>query len=34
LLCGGNKGSQTKDISKAKEYLKEYRSREEKYGKK
>ena len=28
LLCGGDKSSQTKDISKAKEYLKEYQSRE------
>ena len=34
LLCGGDKGSQTKDINKAKEYLKDYRSREKKYGKK
>ncbi|MBS0622982.1 MAG: type II toxin-antitoxin system RelE/ParE family toxin [Verrucomicrobia bacterium] len=34
LLCGGDKDSQTKDISKAKEYLKEYQSREEKYEKK
>ena len=30
LLCGGDKGSQSKDISKAKEYLKEYQSRGEK----
>ena len=34
LLCGGDKGSQTKDINKAKEYLKEYQSREKNYGKK
>lgn len=34
LLCGGVKGSQTKDINNAKEYLKEYHSREEKHGKK
>jgi len=34
LLCGGDKGSQTKDINKAKEYLKEYYSREKKYAKK
>jgi putative addiction module killer protein len=34
LLCGGDKGSQNKDINKAKEYLKEYCSREKKYGKK
>jgi putative component of toxin-antitoxin plasmid stabilization module len=34
LLCGGDKGSQTKDISKAKEYLKEYQSRENNYDKK
>ena len=34
LLCGGDKSSQTKDINKAKEYLKEYQSREKKHGKK
>ncbi len=34
LLCGGNKGSQTKDIKKAKEYLIDYKSREKKYDKK
>ncbi len=34
LLCGGDKGSQTKDINKAKEYLNEYHSREKKHGKK
>ena len=34
LLCGGDKGSQTKDLNKAKGYLKEYRFREKKYGKK
>lgn len=34
LLCGGYKSSQTKDINNAKEYLKEYHSREKKYGKK
>ena len=34
LLCGGVKGSQAKDINNAREYLKEYRSREEKHGKK
>lgn len=34
LLCGGDKRSQVKDINKAKEYLKDYRSREKKYGKK
>ncbi len=34
LLCGGNKRSQSKDIDKAKEYLREYQSRERKYGKK
>ncbi len=27
LLCGGDKGSQSKDIKKAKEYLKDYQSR-------
>ena len=34
LLCGGDKGSQTKDIDKAKEYLKDYQLREKNYGKK
>lgn len=34
LLTGGEKDSQSKDINKAKEHLKEYRSREKKYGKK
>lgn len=34
LLCGGNKGSQSRDINRAKEYLKEYRSRGKNYGKK
>jgi len=34
LLCGGDKGSQNRDIAKAKEYLKDYQSRELKYGKK
>lgn len=34
LLCGGDKGSQDKDIEKAKEYLREYRSRGKAYGKK
>lgn len=34
LLCGGDKGSQSRDIDKAKQYLKEYQSREKKYGKK
>jgi len=34
LLCGGDKSSQTKDINKAKEYLKEYQLREKKHGKK
>jgi len=27
LLCGGNKGSQNKDIIKAREYLRDYQSR-------
>lgn len=27
LLCGGDKGSQGRDIDKAKEYLKDYQSR-------
>jgi len=30
LLCGGDKGSQVKDISKAKEYLRDYQTRERK----
>ena len=34
LLCGGDKSSQEKDIAKAKEYLKDYRSREIGHGKK
>jgi putative addiction module killer protein len=34
LLCGGDKSSQTKDINKAKEYLKDYQLREKKHGKK
>ncbi len=34
LLCGGDKGSQNRDIAKAKEYLKDYQSRGLKYGKK
>ncbi len=34
LLCGGNKSSQSKDISRAKEYIKEYQSRGKKHGKK
>lgn len=34
LLCGGDKGSQSRDIDKAKEYLKEYHFREKKHGKK
>ncbi len=34
LLCGGDKGSQTKDIKKAKEYLKDYQLREKNYGRK
>lgn len=34
LLCGGDKGSQEKDIAKAKVYLKDFQSREKKYGKK
>ncbi len=34
LLCGGGKGSQEKDITKAKEYLKDFQSREKKHGKK
>ena len=34
LLCGGDKGSQTKDINKAKEYLLEFQKREKRHGKK
>ena len=34
LLCGGDKSSQTKDIKKAKEYLKDLQSKEENYDKK
>lgn len=34
LLCGGDKGSQDQDIEKAKEYLKEYYSREDGHDKK
>ncbi len=34
LLCGGDKGSQTKDINKAKEFLKDYKLKEKNYGKK
>ena len=34
LLCGGDKTSQDRDIAKAKEYLKDYQSRESGYGKK
>jgi putative addiction module killer protein len=34
FLCGGDKGSQSRDIDKAKEYLKEYQLREKKHGKK
>lgn len=34
LLSGGLKGSQVRDIDRAKEYLKEYQSKEKKYGKK
>jgi putative addiction module killer protein len=34
LLCGGDKGSQGKDIDTAKEYLKNYQSREKIYAKK
>lgn len=34
LLCGGDKDSQDRDIAKAKEYLKDYQSRELGYGKK
>jgi len=34
LLCGGDKGSQEKDIAKARECLKDYESRRVDYGKK
>ena len=34
LLCGGDKGSQSRDTVKAKEYLKDYQSRGVNYGKK
>ncbi len=34
LLCGGDKGSQIKDINRSKGYLKEYQSKEKKHGKK
>ena len=34
LLCGGDKGSQERDVDKAKEYLKDYQSRELDHGKK
>jgi len=34
LLCGGDKGSQKRDIAKAKEYWKDYQSRGLDYGKK
>lgn len=34
LLCGGDKGSQDRDIAIAKEYLKDYQSREIGHGKK
>ncbi len=34
LLCGGDKSSQDRDIAKAKEYLKDYQTREMIYGKK
>jgi len=33
LLCGGDKGSQSRDINKAKEYLKDYQSRGGVHGK-
>ena len=32
LFCGGDKGTQARDIKKAKEYLKDYRSRGGKNG--
>ena len=34
LLCGGDKGSQERDIAKAKEYLKDYQYREAGHGRK
>jgi putative addiction module killer protein len=34
LLCGGDKGSQERDIEKAKEHLKDFEAREKKHGKK
>jgi len=34
LLCGGDKGSQDRDINKAKDYLNDYQSRGLKNGKK
>lgn len=34
LLCGGDKSSQNRDIVKAKDYLKDYQSREKGHGKK
>jgi putative addiction module killer protein len=34
LLCGGDKGSQIRDINKAKDYLKDYQLRGFKHGKK
>lgn len=34
LLCGGDKGSQDRDINKAKNYLKDYQSRSLNNGKK
>jgi putative addiction module killer protein len=34
LLCGGDKGSQEKDIAKAREYLKDFQSGEKNHGKK
>lgn len=34
LLCGGDKGSQSRDIEKAKEYVREYQTREKKHEKK
>lgn len=34
LLCGGDKGSQARDIAKAKEHLKDYKNRRDDHGKK
>jgi putative addiction module killer protein len=34
LLVGGDKGSQNRDIVKAKEYFRDFQMREKKYGKK